>query len=114
MNNLSLIYSNAGQPDRALPLLQQAMRTDPENEAVYANAANYYARRRDWKTALQYYERALEINPSSSVAAVEKGRIYLEQGETDGAVDHLSRALEVDPHSFDAYMLLSSCLLYTS
>ena len=108
MNNLALIYSNGGQPDRALPLLEQAMRTDPENEAVYANAANYYVHRRDWKQALQNYDRALQINPASAVAAVEKGRVYLEQGETDAAVDNLSRALEVDPHSFDAYMLLSS------
>jgi Tfp pilus assembly protein PilF len=108
MNNLALIYSAAGQHERALPLLEQAMRTDPENESVYANTAHYYARRRDWKQALDYYEKAFQINPASSIVAVEKGRIYLEQGDTDAAVDNLSRALEVDPHSFDAYMLLSS------
>ena len=60
MNNLALIYSNSHQPDRALPLLEQAMRTDPENEAVYANAANYYVHQRDWKQALQNYDRALQ------------------------------------------------------
>jgi tetratricopeptide (TPR) repeat protein len=54
LNNLALIYNDAGQPERALPLLTQAMRTDPENEAVYANTANYYARRRDLKQALEY------------------------------------------------------------
>jgi Tfp pilus assembly protein PilF len=108
MNNLALIYGDAGQPERALPMLMQAMRSDPENEAVYANAANYYARRRDWKQALQYYDRALQINPASSVATVEKGRIFLEQDQTDQAVDSLSRALEVDSHSFDAYILLAS------
>src|SRR5262249_62264419 len=70
--------------------------------------ANYYARQRDWKQALQYYDRALQINPASSIAVVEGGRIYLDQGKTDKAVDNLSRGLEVDPHSFDAYMLLSS------
>ena len=70
MRKISGMHAVAGQPDRAFPLLEQAMRTDPENEAVYANTATYYERRRDWKQALQYYERALQINPASGVAAV--------------------------------------------
>jgi len=108
MNNLALTYGNQGQPDRAWPLLEQAVRTDPENESVYFNIANYSVRRRDWKHALQDYDRVLQINPANSAAAVEKGRVYLELGRAEDAVENLNRALEIDPHSFDAYILLSS------
>ncbi len=84
------------------------MRSDPENEAVFANTANYYARRHELKQALDNYARAEQINPFNPTVLVEKGRVYLEQSSTDSAIDSLSRALEVDPQSYDAYTLLSS------
>ena len=75
---------------------------------MYANAANYFAHRHEFKQAQDNFDRALQINPQNLTVLVERGRTDLDQGDTDTAIDSLSHALEVDPHSFDAYLLLSS------
>src|SRR5690606_3726591 len=108
MNNLAVIYGDTGRTDLALTLLTDALAVDSENEAPHINLANYHAKRRSWRQALESYRHALDLNPLNVAAAVEAGRIYLELGRGEQAVEMLSRALDIDSHAFDAYLVLAS------
>ena len=59
MNNLALIYGEAGQQDRAYRLLLRAIETDPASEAGYFNLGNYYWRQR----GLEACARAVRSRP---------------------------------------------------
>jgi tetratricopeptide (TPR) repeat protein len=107
MNNLALIEAANGRRDRALALLDRAVRSNPDNETAYLNRGNYYASLRSWQSALADYGRAREINPGNAVAFVESARVHIELGRADIAIDELSAALDVEPGVADGYDLLS-------
>lgn len=108
MNNLALIESARGNNRRALDLLDQAIGSNPENEAAYLNRANYHAMLRRWREALADYARVLNINPMNVYANVESARTHLELNRADIAIEELNAALDVEAHTHDAYVLLST------
>ncbi|MBZ5648353.1 MAG: tetratricopeptide repeat protein [Acidobacteriia bacterium] len=85
---------------QAEPLLA-ALRKDPNNPDVLAQAGSVYFRAHQFPIAVDYYERAMQIKPTAD-GLVSLSNSYHYAGSDDRAIETLKRALQIDPKSPNA------------
>ena len=93
--NLAIACSDAGQNDRAIELLKEAVAIQPEHAAAHANLGAIYGRIGQFDTGIQYLRRALEIEPDNPLASTNLGLAYRGQGRYAEAIGQLKKALEL-------------------
>jgi Flp pilus assembly protein TadD len=121
-----LDLARAGQYDRALPLLREAARLDPDNcvphqhlaETLYAAAqeerkrSEESPRAREWfREAAGAARRAAEQKRDHADAYLIWGRSLMCLKEWDAAVDPLRRGVACRPEVFDLQLALGEALL---
>ncbi len=67
--NLSVIYVNNKQSDRAIPLLKKALLFDPQGAVAYNNLGVAYIEQKHYKLAIDACKKALELDGNLSLAA---------------------------------------------
>jgi tetratricopeptide (TPR) repeat protein len=120
---LGEIYSQLGDPERAIPLLRASAEEFPQAEAALgyalrlqaARQSDESARKRLYNEAERHFLRALErdpqardINGASFYAAL--GGLYRRQERYKDAIDAYERAAHVTPHS--SYPLNNLAMLH--
>lgn len=70
--------ANRGDGDQALTLIVSAVRVNPDDPKVLAQAAQVYSLLGDSDGALRFARSAVEADPSSDEAQAVAGRIYME------------------------------------
>jgi len=102
-------YDQAGNLDKAINLLQQAVQSDPAFALGYAELG--FA---DWtKYSMQPNEqwlrqaqancmRAIQLDSSLPASYVTLGNVYRAQGKQDLALEQFQRAMQLDPRNADA------------
>jgi tetratricopeptide (TPR) repeat protein len=92
----------AGYPDRALPYLEEALRSRPDNwKALLATGRIHQELGRD-QDALATFRKVLKIRPDYVPAMVNAGEAYVKLNDRPAAHAILSKALEADPKCADA------------
>ncbi|MCK9689634.1 tetratricopeptide repeat protein [Scleromatobacter humisilvae] len=89
--------------DLAIADYKEVVRLAPSFAAAYANIALEYCRKRDYRTALQFYEEALKVDPDSGWARYGKGVALSRLGDAQGARIELDRANRSDPEIAAVY-----------
>jgi tetratricopeptide (TPR) repeat protein len=104
-HNLGLLYSNLGEPQKALEYLGKALETNREvgNEreegSVLNDIGNLYVRLGEFRLAIECYSRALEISRkindkgSEAVRLGNLGIAYGRLGDIERAADYYEKAL---------------------
>ncbi len=95
--DLGMAYGIAGQPGRALKLLESAERTSPNDVDVLVYLAEIYRNRNQGDRAGLLYERALRLDASQLQALVGLGAIRMSHGRTGEAIRLWSDALSRNP-----------------
>jgi lipoprotein NlpI len=90
-------YDALGQHDLAIADYTEVTKLLPDFSAAYANLGLQYARKGDFKTALQFYEQALKIDPKSSYAMYGKGVTLSRLGQIEAARGQIALANLADP-----------------
>jgi tetratricopeptide (TPR) repeat protein len=90
-------YSNRGEPDRAIPFLQEAIRQRPEWPGYYNNLGGAYFRKGLFDLAIEQYEQALRINPNDSMTHGNLGAVYFKKNQIDEAIKAFNLALQIAP-----------------
>lgn len=93
------IASSAGDPARALELLDAAIVLAPRNSSFRRQAAQIHANGRNFAAARAHLEQAVAANPSDSDAWLLLISTLRELGHNDAAVSALSRGLANCPLS---------------
>ena len=108
---LSLVYLEMGEVDRAIESIRRALNQAPENPLLHVTLARCLTQ--DWNTqgALQHYRRAVELAPSSYSILSQYGLELARRDLNHEAVDMLSRALAVRPN-YQLLMEISRILLF--
>ena len=96
-------YDALGQHDLAIADYTEATKLRHDFSAAYANLGLQYARKGDFKTALQYYEQALNIDPKSSYAMYGKGVALSRLGQIEAARGQIALANLADPAMANIY-----------
>ena len=95
--DLGLAYAIAGQPERAVTLLESAARTVPDDVDVLVYLAEIYRNRSQQDRAVPLYERALRLDGKQLQALVGLGAIRMNQGRIGEAIRLWQDALNRNP-----------------
>jgi hypothetical protein len=94
--NQALATQEAGEAERALTLLQQAVELDPALKAAYNSLGNLYYQQELYQQAVAMYEKALAIDPAYAKARNNLGNTYMRLAMDDRALVELQKALQAD------------------
>jgi len=109
--SLGLLYIRREQVERALPLLQAAVRDQPTSDAAHANlgAALYQMHRN--AEAIAEFTHAVKINPGNESALESLGRVEMDEHKPADAAKALSAALRLKPEDVDLQLDCATALL---
>lgn len=101
-----------GKLAQAIPLLEQAIRSDPENASTYILLARIQVFTGDYDAAIQNAEDALLLSSNNSMAYAVRGwALGLNGTYLDGEAS-LQEAISIDPNNGMAYAFLGEILTY--
>jgi len=97
--HLAEAWRNLGEPGKALPLYEEAVRRQPESLLARQKLAEALRRARAPDRAAAVLRPALATAPGS----YEMGMVYLDQGLVQDAIAAFRRAAEIDPDMPEAF-----------
>jgi tetratricopeptide (TPR) repeat protein len=106
--NLAGAYILLGRHREAIPILEQALAHEPENEMIWTNLGAAHlgnpgrADEEQQRKAIEAFERAVEIRPSTPNVYYNLGLIHRERGEREQAIRRFRHALQANPQDRDA------------
>ena len=102
------LLRNAGQADRALEILLEALPNDPLNPQILFDLGAIYVDQNNFQAARESLEKSLEIEPQQPNALISLADINRRRGDAVGYVRLLLQALTVDPqdHEIPGYIAL--------
>jgi serine/threonine-protein kinase len=107
-------YDRKGNIDRAIEIVETALRKDPGNAALYALSAEAYVRKstqsgdKEWlQKASESGRQAVVLNANLARAHTAFGMALAANGQNDEAAAELLRAIELDPLSSSARVVLA-------
>jgi tetratricopeptide (TPR) repeat protein len=105
--------------DRAVDLLEDATRLEPDYAPAHASLANAFAFRAiattsasDLASAKAHADRAVALDPLNAAAQKWKGYALWREGLWQEALPTLRRAVELNPNDGHAHTILGSCCLF--
>ncbi|MDP8298428.1 MAG: tetratricopeptide repeat protein [Candidatus Tantalella remota] len=106
-NNLGIVYSNAGQVPKAIPLFQKAIELNRLYENPLNNLGVIYGTSGDFPSARDHFQKALLINPSNMDSYINLANTYYVSGQTDRAIQLYEKSMSLNPYRGKAYDNLS-------
>ncbi len=103
---LGCIRFEAGAPDEALALMDEAIRLDSRDASFFNNRARMHAHAGRLEEAARDLRHALQVKPGFHAALVQLGQVLLRAGAADDAMVALRSATLSNPRDFHAHFLL--------
>ncbi len=100
-NASSLIYNN--DVDKAITLLDKAIRIDPNNQNAYLQMANAYKQKNYYDQAINFYNKAIDINEDNLNALREKAAYSFENQKYNDALDSYDKIANKNTEDFSFY-----------
>lgn len=85
------ILSLMGHSEQAIPLIEQAVASDPRSSIVLYRAGRVYYHARQYDKATEQFQRILELNPNDQLGLFGLGLVYRAQGKFDQAIPYLEK-----------------------
>lgn len=89
----------AGQPERAIEIITQAIEMEPEFALLYNIRGGFYQQIGDTDAALSDFDQALTLNPADFQSQNARGRVLQELGDFEAAYDEYASVLATFPLS---------------
>lgn len=90
------IKSKNGDINRAIELLNMAVKRDKKNPALYNALGDAYRKMTDGSNAVRNYDMALELDTENAAAMYKKGKIYKTQNNEEIYLDRFMKAYNLD------------------
>lgn len=98
-----VVALQAGEPERGLGLLEQALAVDDKVAGAHANRGNALLALGRHDEAAAAFDRALALDPANAGWWSQRGRALRAAGRGDEALASLERAVALDPAAPDAW-----------
>jgi len=106
------IESKQGDFKYAVGLLQNALKRDKKNPALYTSLGKAYRKMHDGTAAYQAFKEAIDKDKNAASAYYELGSIFLSQKNVEMYTDYFRQAIEADKKFGPAYYALYDHWLY--
>ncbi len=103
-------YNLQGQPEEAIPYLEQARANGDKSDRTTRELANIYLASNSCEQAVPLYESLLEQNPNDVEAHSALGFCYAQLGNLPSAIQHNQAVIQQLPEDYDSWKNLA--LLY--
>lgn len=104
-------FIQAGQYDRAIPLLEELVRSAPQTHVFYERLRDAYEQVKRYDAAIALVEQRASNTASPEVFLVEKGRLQFLKGDESGARTTWSGIIDRQPGSSSVYLMVYRSLL---
>ena len=111
IKNISYVYVEKGDTDKAIEAVKEARRVDPEDVNLILSEANLYIKLGNKEEFANLMNEAIKLDPNNASLYFNLGVINGEQGNVEKAKDYYKKAIELKPDYFDAYINYGSALL---
>jgi tetratricopeptide (TPR) repeat protein len=109
LNNLGVIYSEAGRPLKAEALYLRALEIEPDHVKSLINLGTLYAQQQQYDEALAVYQRLLSKDLANNQVFYNLGTIYLGKGDYPAALGFYLRAEQEDYYDPGIHYNLAVC-----
>jgi len=103
LNNLSNIFQDLGEHQKAKDCYEKAIEISPDYVDAHYNLGNMFKNLGEHQKAKDCYEKAIEIDPNHVDAHNNLGNIFHKLGENQKAKDCYEKVIEIDPNHVDAH-----------
>ncbi len=104
---LADLHRKAGNPDRALAILEEGLKRHPRYLSAHVVRARCLRALDRGERAREAFEQVLRLDGHNPVALRSLAELALERGETEQARRHLEALLQADPSDEEAHRMLS-------
>lgn len=108
---LAVTHIEAGQPDQAERVVDQALADFPNSEQLMLLKSQLRRAQQDWEEALVWCDRAIQQKADYDEALVEKARLHAQRNQTSAALDAYRHAVNVAPQHVEARMEFAKLLI---
>lgn len=107
--NLGMIYTEQGNPEKAVKTLSKLVELGRDSSNVYVALGYAYSRMRNPNKAKELFLSALELEPDNPYALRNLGAIYGKEADYGRAIQHLEKAFKVNPKDANTTYGLGMC-----
>jgi len=101
--NLSQVYIDKKELERARGVLETALELDPDYPEAHNNLGSVYSRSGEYDRAIQEFRTAISLSPAYAKAYNNLGLAYIKKGLVQEGVESLLEAVRMDPDNKEAY-----------
>lgn len=101
LNNIAVLYHNAGNYDKAIEFFKLDLEQSPNNHIVLSNLGHTYFLIGDMKKAEEYLKEAHDIAPYHGITLIKLAKLEERQRKTTEAKKHKEQAYEVLKKQWD-------------
>jgi tetratricopeptide (TPR) repeat protein len=109
---LGVVYNGTGRYQEAIRELEEAMRIEPTNDAIYLELADAYLGAGQVGRAEATYEQAIAVRPHYAESYLWLGAFYIGQGRVEAAIAAYEQAASLAPDSYPALSGLGVAYYY--
>jgi tetratricopeptide (TPR) repeat protein len=102
-NDVAVLYTETGQPARAVTHLLAVVQQQPDSPAAHYNLGTVLSSTGRVTEAIEQYQQALRLQPDYGSAHNNLGHALLATGRTDDALQHFREAVRLDPQNGGAH-----------
>lgn len=107
---LTRFYQGLQQGDRAIPLMQDALKKDPFNARIHYELGNLYVALEQWDNARESLQRSLELEPAQPNALANLATVSMQLGDGLDYLRHFLQAMQVDPADYELPGMIATFL----
>ena len=108
---LGVIFWQTRQLERAVELIDKAIKISPNNAAFYSNRGNALQGLKQFDAAIADYDKAIQLKPDLADAYSNRGLALQDLKQFDAAIASYDKAIQLKPDLADAYWNNSLALL---
>ncbi|MFM7408567.1 MAG: tetratricopeptide repeat protein, partial [Cuspidothrix sp.] len=84
-------------PNQLIAFVNQTIKTEPKNHALYFFRGKAYLQLKDYKQAIDDYNQAIQLDPKNAFYYGSRGDVYVQLKDYKQAIDDYNQAIKLDP-----------------
>lgn len=111
IHNISVLYAQLKQYEKALESIDRAIKLDGNNAVYLITKGNILLRQNNIEAAIIEYQKAVKLDPSYAHAYNNLGNAYYRMDQLTTAEQYYQKAIQIKPQYIDAHFNYSLLLI---
>ena len=109
INEMAFCNERLNNLDESLYYYEKYIKEEPFNDNVWYNIGTVYARKNDYRQAMQAFHFAVTLNEKNASAYYNLANTYVQQKKYPEAINAFQAFLKLEPDNSTAYVSMAGC-----